>query len=282
LQSNNQLMNSISTVKQGAEETAASSDESIHHFQQMKDRMNSVWKSMDKISDSAKDMDVSAIHGEKSMANLIEGIHKFVDDFQKMRTTIEGVKAHSISITKVVDLIRQIAEQTKLLALNAAIEAARAGESGKGFAVVANEVRKLAEQSATATEEITTSIFAMEDVAGKATSQFEQMATHFQGYLTTANDAKQSFDHLMNEISRVSRNLTKMKEELKIFSDSLPMMEKATLEFASVAQQTLASAEQMLSLSDHQMKQMKDTYEVGLKLNDLSQSLSNLTKSFQL
>ncbi|MGX1901036.1 methyl-accepting chemotaxis protein [Thermolongibacillus altinsuensis] len=282
LKSNDQLMNAISMVRHGAEETAASSDESVHHFQQMKERMNVVWKSMDKISGSAKDMDVSAIDGEKRMENLIEGIHEFADDFQKMKITIEGVKQHSISITKIVDLIRQIAEQTKLLALNAAIEAARAGEAGKGFAVVANEVRKLAEQSATATEEITTSIFAMEEVAGKATSQFEEMATNLYAHLTNANGAKQSFDHLMNEISRVSRNLAKMKEELKIFSDSLPMMEKATLEFASVAQQTLASAEQMLSFSEHQMEQMKGTYEIGLKLNALSQSLSDLTKSFRL
>src|SRR5213592_4681039 len=76
--------------------------------------------------------------------------------------TVAKLGESSAEIGKVIEVITSIAEQTNLLALNATIEAARAGEAGKGFAVVANEVKELAKQTATATEEISRKIEAIQ------------------------------------------------------------------------------------------------------------------------
>ena len=90
---------------------------------------------------------------------------RVVDLALQGRTTAEGLTAKTTEIEQVIGLITAIAEQTNLLALNATIEAARAGEAGKGFAVVAQEVKNLAAQTATATEQITAEIKAVQDGA---------------------------------------------------------------------------------------------------------------------
>jgi methyl-accepting chemotaxis protein len=280
LQCSNELVGAIHVVKSGAEETASTSDFSIHTFEQMKQQITTVLDNMAVISESSNDMNQSAAEGEKNITQVIDAIRLIENEFSKMTETINGVKEHSNSITKVVDLIRQIAEQTKLLSLNAAIEAARAGDAGKGFAVVATEVRKLAEQSAKATEEITQSILSMENATVNATYEFAKISQNITSYLSKANDSKQSLDALMKEIARVSKNLLHMKKGLEQLNETLPLMEKSTLEFASVSQQTLASTEQMLHSSEEQATQMKDMYQTGLKLTDLSKSLEKLTKNF--
>ncbi len=282
LQCSNELVSAIHTVRSGAEETATTSDVNIHAFEQMKQEITTTLDNMVVISENSSDMNHSAIDGEKHITEMIDAILLLENEFRKMSETINEVKEHSNSITKVVDLIRQIAEQTKLLALNAAIEAARAGEAGKGFAVVATEVRKLAEQSAKATEEITQSIVSMENVAVQAASEFSTISNNMTAYLSKANHAKQSFDALMKQIARISKNLAHMKNDLEQLNETLPAMEKSTLEFVSVSQQTLASTEQMLSSSAEQVSQMKDMYQTGLKLTDLAKSLEKLTKNFQV
>jgi methyl-accepting chemotaxis protein len=282
LQCSHELVSAIHIVRSGAEETATTSDFSIHTFEQMKQQITTTLDNMVIISKSSNDMNRSATDGEKNIKEMIDAILLLGNEFGRMSKTINGVKEHSNSITKVVDLIKQIAEQTKLLALNAAIEAARAGEAGKGFAVVATEVRKLAEQSAKATEEITQSIVSMESAAVKAASEFSTISNNITSYLSKANNAKQSLDTLMTQIARVSNHLAHMKNGLEQLNETLPVMEKSTLEFVSVSQQTLASTEQMLNSSEEQADQMKDMYQIGLKLTDLSKSLEKLTKIFQV
>ncbi|QNG61201.1 methyl-accepting chemotaxis protein [Bacillus sp. PAMC26568] len=279
---NIQLVDAIKTVKVGAEQTASSSEESILAFGQMKDELKVVFQDMEYLFSSATDMNQSAYRGEKSVSQMIETMNSFEKEFEKMTKTIRGVKEHSLSIANVVAIIQTIAEQTKLLALNATIEAARAGEAGKGFAVVANEVKKLAEQSSQATEDITKSIELMEQISVQASKEFEYMLGNIHSHLAEASQSKATFDELMSEIDIVNVKLSDMKEHIQQLNGSLPVMEQSAESFASISQETLASAEQMLAASEEQNAHMNRTHEIGLKLNTLSGELSKTTKEYKV
>ncbi len=91
----------------------------------------------------------------EQVPEIINEVSQFIKDYgESLSSSINGIKKHLQDTEEVLQFIRKVADQTKLLGLNAAIEAARAGEHGRGFAVVAEEVRKLAEHSATSVKKI--------------------------------------------------------------------------------------------------------------------------------
>ena len=282
LQYSHDLTESINVVKLGAEQTANSSESSVASFITMKNKTEDIITNMAIVFSNSKRMGNTAITGEKHISRLINTTQAFENDFEHLTKTIQQVNEYSMSISNSVGLIQGIAEQTKLLALNATIEAARAGESGKGFSVVANEVGKLAEQSSATAAKITQSISNMGNITSNATEEFEQMLNKIGLNITTASDAKLSLDNLMKEIAKVGTKLQDMNAELESLKNEIPALEYAADEFASVSQETLASAEEMRVKSEQQYEQMQRTHEVGLTISGLSKSLERVTTQFEI
>ena len=111
---------------------------------------------------------------------------KAVKDADRANETIEGFAQSARKIGSILSLIDEIANQTNLLALNATIEAARAGDAGKGFAVVANEVKSLANQTANATEQVSTHIAAIQGATDDAVASIKDVSSQIGSIYETA------------------------------------------------------------------------------------------------
>jgi len=275
------LVEAIEMVKNGAQQTASSSEESAKVFHSMKNTVQTVLERIERLFSSAQGMNRSANTGEQNMRQMIESLNRFEKECKTMSKTIQSVRDHSTAIEKVVEMIYAISEKTKLLSLNATIEAARAGEEGKGFAIVAEEVRKLAEQSSKATEDIAQSVKMMHDISQSAYQQFKLILELVQNHLEVAGKSRLSFDQLVDEIGKVNEILSETRHSLHTLDDWLPKMEQSAENFLSVSQETFASAEQMQSVAKVQMEQIRETHAIGLTLMELSESLKSATNKFQ-
>ena len=206
-------------------------------------------------SEASQQSNQTARQGRDRVVETVKSIQDMTQQIQATTGLVEGLATQGRDISKVLDVIRSIAEQTNLLALNAAIEAARAGEAGRGFAVVADEVRALAHRTAQSTTEIEQMVAGIQTRTGEAVQSMSRNTESTRTTLSLASSAGDALELITEAIAQINeRNLviaSASEEQAQVSKE----VDRNLVNIRDLAAQTSAGANQT-SAASHELSRL--------------------------
>ncbi|QGZ30842.1 methyl-accepting chemotaxis protein [Stutzerimonas stutzeri] len=262
-ESSNQLASAAEELNTVTEDSTRGLHQQNHEIEQAATAVNEMTAAVDEVarnavatSEASRESDTTAQHGRQQVIRTVESIGLLAGDVTTTANQVEQLAGQVRDISKVLDVIRSIAEQTNLLALNAAIEAARAGEAGRGFAVVADEVRALAHRTQQSTQEIEQMIGDVHQGTDKAVQAMQASNERARTTLDVARTAGEALDDITRAISQISeRNLviaSASEEQAQVAREvdrNLVNIRDLSLQTSAGANQTSAASQELARLA---------------------------------
>ncbi|MEX5583034.1 methyl-accepting chemotaxis protein [Pseudomonas lurida] len=261
--SSNQLASAAEELSAVTEESTRALHEQNGEIEQAATAVNQMTAAVDEVArnaittaDASRDGDTLAGNGHSHVMDTVASISLLAEEVTSATGEIQSLADSVQDITKVLDVIRAIAEQTNLLALNAAIEAARAGEAGRGFAVVADEVRALAHRTQQSTQEIEQMVSGVQKGSTQAVSAMHSSNERARSTLTVAHSAGESLEQITHAITRITEgNLiiaSASEEQAQVAREvdrNLTNIRDLSAQTAAGANQTTAASQELSRLA---------------------------------
>ncbi len=201
---------------------------------------------------------------------------------ESVEFVIQGLNDKIKEVEEVITTITEISEKTNLLALNAGIEAARAGESGKGFAVVATEVRKLAEQSAVATERVKTILKGIEDESKRVGIEMNHTKVISAEQSEVVQGTEEAFKLLAESLNTMITSISSIGDDVTNLNSHKEAVMESIQNISAVAQQAAASSEEVSASTDEQQRALETVGDSAEALNTASNALIELVQQFKV
>lgn len=271
--------NVAETVTQVAEGMSAQ----MGHVDMANANVQSSAEDIQRVADKTRDVATmstdaaeAAKAGEELMVQAISRMGHIESSVGESAKVVATLGENSKQIGEIVETISGIADQTNLLALNAAIEAARAGEQGRGFSVVAEEVRKLAEQSQQATEEIRERIATIQGDTAQAVTVMQGGTNEVQEGAKAIRDVGTEFSNIMAKVSDIRDRMSEIDTAVKAVSAG---SEKVVQAVNGIDEVSRKAADQTQTISAATEEQSASTQEIAAASNALAKLATEMQEA---
>jgi len=272
----------ISEVAEGTTDQANHTEQSVVSIHALSDEIENIIVRTEEIYTKTDEVNSLSNKGTDTLLKLNNHSVENKKSVTMIQNIVEEMDGASKEIATIVDMINSTSEQTNLLALNASIEAARAGDAGRGFSVVADEIRKLAEQTSEATEDIRGKI---NDIQSKSSLAVKQ--THNSAQIVIENEKiVEETEEIFKGILSNLQALFNITEESKSAAEDMRHRKEQIVDFienvSASYEETSASMEEMSASTEEQLAVMENLSNEALELSNLANGLHEILAKFKL
>lgn len=277
-----QIAGSIQEMASGAEKQVAGINETTRNVTEMSEGLETMTATFQTVHASSRQASAIAGEGNQVVRQAVDTMNAIHEKVSAAAGVVHTFGDKSQQIGSIIELISEIAAQTNLLALNAAIEAARAGEQGRGFAVVAGEVRKLAEQSSAAAEQISELIGEIQSGAVQAIDAMTDGTATVQSGIDMVRQAGGSFNDIYQAIEQVTLQADEMDEAIRQMNEASQSLVRYIRDVAAISEESAANAETVAAAAEEQNASMEEISAASNNLAEMAEQLQETVQRFKI
>lgn len=277
-----QISRASGAIAQGVASQANEAEKALVFTKELEKKIRSLTEVTHLLSAEANNASDIGKSGEKHVNELTESDKETQQLITSMSDRISSLNAIAVNIGKITSAISNISEQTNLLSLNASIEAARAGAAGRGFAVVADEIRKLADQSRSASSDISKMINCIQMDIQDFIKMSENTRRYFNDRAGLISAVNRSFKEIQDALSSIINkeiNVYDEVESLNLFKNDII---EAITDIAAIAEESAAGTEEVASLVMYQDSQQDTVLNSIDEIQAAIGQLEDIVKSINI
>ena len=265
-------------ITRGIGEESEQADRSLDVARSLHDKTSTIVRDGGDAADASERATRIAAEHRDTIGMAIERLVNAKRFVGESAAQIGGLSKSTRRITDFIAVIKELADQTNLLALNAAIEAARAGEQGQGFAVVANEVRKLAEQSARASEDAGDIVTGFDDQMRQVASQVGRGQTMMSDVESLSESARAALDEIVEATAASLTWGQRIADTSRVQESEVGRLSERVARIAEISRRNREGAETVTRSASDQARALRELEGAAHELREVAADLSDLTR----